>query len=220
MSKQSGTREDWPEKRDLVYFVIMLAALCIVLATVNMTYRASVSEYIQFGSSLTSIVLALVSIFYTLRQGLVQWGATEQLKSMTVDARGETRNLATTSRELQDAATEIERQLKDAANLVGEAAEEVAQCVKREVEPIATAVGDIAEYIGAAPKLKEQSDSQDTAARIIYSAATHEMARSLVLAVHFITEEKRVCDLKEVANGVAGQYPNHRPSMSLGAFGV
>ena len=107
MTSEAGAngnkRFEFPTPRDFFYCVAILAGLCVVLITVNVAYDDVLSAYVQFGSSLVSIILALVAIFYTFSQGAAQQGSACRLEVATAEIAMETKKLS----------EGIERQAKD-----------------------------------------------------------------------------------------------------------
>ena len=76
--------------KDLIYIIIFLSVLCVVLFTVNVAYDAELSAYVQFASSLGSVILAIVALIYSISQGILNQATNASVVESTTLLREKT----------------------------------------------------------------------------------------------------------------------------------
>ena len=197
-ASKSNKRFEFPTPRDFFYCIAILAGLCVVLITVNVAYDDLLSAYVQFGSSLVSIILALVAIFYTFSQGAAQQGSAFRLEVATAEIAMETKKLS----------EDIERQAKDGEalslglkGLVSEIesrlASAVAEANTRQTDQIANMLGAIG---GSLTDTQDDSseDSGDPVLALTKAIGAYPELRPFFQLLHAAGKENRRLSLGDV----------------------
>lgn len=72
----------FPSLKDFIYLIIGLIILIIYLTTLKLTKNSEVVDYISFGGTLLSIILAIIAIVYAYQQGRQSADSYSETKSL------------------------------------------------------------------------------------------------------------------------------------------
>ncbi|MFZ3170664.1 MAG: hypothetical protein WA118_01540 [Carboxydocellales bacterium] len=97
------------DKKDLIYWLIILGATIIVTLTVKVADNATTVNYFGFAGTITSIILAAIAIVYSIFQSLSSGSSTEKLiesaskiQEVTIKIDNSTNDLTLVSKSITD----------------------------------------------------------------------------------------------------------------------